>query len=58
MQGWRGGDPKKMLIVPTEPVVKVAASPEATIFVTSNGKLYYGQYNGESRGTLRQVESV
>ncbi|XP_042207707.1 alsin-like isoform X2 [Homarus americanus] len=54
--GWRGGDPRNMLIVPTETVIRVAASKETTVFVTAGGRLYIGQYTGQERGSLKQVE--
>ncbi|XP_045621973.1 alsin isoform X2 [Procambarus clarkii] len=54
--GWRGGDPRNMLIVPTETVIRVAASRETTVFVTAGGRLYIGQYAGQERGSLKQVE--
>lgn len=53
--GWRGGDPKNMLIVPTETVIRVAASHDTTVFVTAGGRLYIGQYTGHERGSLKQV---
>lgn len=55
MRGWRGSDPRNMLIVPTETVTKVAATIETTIFVTACGRLYIGHYNGKDKGTLKQV---
>ncbi|KAG0724053.1 Alsin [Chionoecetes opilio] len=54
--GWRGGDPRNMLIVPTETVIRVAASQDTTVFVTAGGKLYIGQYTGQGRGSLKQVD--
>lgn len=45
-----------MLIVPTETVIRVAASEETTVFVTAGGRLYIGHYNGLERGNLKQVE--
>ncbi|XP_063871928.1 alsin-like isoform X4 [Scylla paramamosain] len=54
--GWRGGDPRNMLIVPTETVIRVAASHDTTVFVTAGGRLYIGQYTGHERGSLKQVE--
>ena len=53
--GWRGGDPRNMLIVPTEAVTKVAASPQVTLFVTANGNLYSGFYDGQNKGSLKKV---
>lgn len=41
--------------MPTEAVVRVAASQDTTVFVTAGGRLYLGHYTGQDRGSLKQV---